>query len=99
MAVSMTGAALDHESNFMIESALRTRLSQPPLASGGRRHLPDVVVDREDAAPMMVLPLLATTLPLFLFSPSSQLLISIQIPFRLFIGSPWNNFLVACAST
>ena len=69
MAVSVTGAALDHESDFMIEAALRTRLSQPPLASGVRRHLPDVAVDREDAAPVMVLPLLATTLPLLLSSP------------------------------
>lgn len=99
MAVSVTGVALDHERDFIIKSALCTRLSQPPLASGGRRHLPDVAVDREDVAHMMVLPLLATTLPLSLSSPSSQLLISILIPFRLFIGSPWNNFLVACAST
>lgn len=104
MAVSVAGAALGRESHSMIEFALRTRLSQPPLASGGRRHLPDVAVDREDAAPVMVLPSLATTLPLSLSSPSSsssssQLLISIQIPFRLFAGSPWNSLLVAFAST
>lgn len=96
MAVSVAGTACGSDSHFMIEAALRGSFSPPPLARGGRGHLPDVAVEPADAAPVMVLPSLATALPLSLSSSSS---ISIHTPFRFFAASPWSSVLVAFAST
>lgn len=96
MTVSVAGTACGNDSHFMIEAALRGSFSPPPLARGGRGHLPDVAVEPTDAAPVMVLPSLATALPLSL---SSSSLISIHTPFHFFATSPWSSVLVAFAST
>jgi hypothetical protein len=100
MSFSVAGPACVCKNHCMITSALLASL--PPVAQptrGSQRHLPDVVVETADVAPVTVLPSLATALLLSLWPSSPPLSISIHTPFRLFFASVWNSALVASVST
>lgn len=78
MAVSVASVSLCSDSHSMIESAFRGKLSQPSLVHGGRRHLPDVAFDWVNMTPVMVLPSLATALPLLHSSRTTSIVVILQ---------------------
>jgi hypothetical protein len=100
ISFSVAGPACVCENHRLITFALLGPL--PPVAQpthGAQRYLPDVAMEPADATAVMVLPSLATSLLLSLWSSSPSLLISIHTPFRFFSVLVWNSTLVTSTST